>query len=170
MNNVRRYYWDSSVFCSFFNKEQNRHEIVSDLLKDAHSGKSEIVTSSFTLTEVLRVKNSAAITQDKEKMLETFFEYPFIKFVNPDRAVCERARYFVWKHGMKPKDAVHMATAEFAARMTTIHALFSWDNDFTDLNGKIDGISFALRVPFMAEPLLNFGEAEGQLGEAAAGA
>src|SRR5258708_4177582 len=147
MSEIRRYYWDSSVFCSFFNKEPKRTDIVFDLLKDAQAERSEIVTSSFTLVEVIKLKNTKAITAKQEMQLMEFLEYPCIKIVNAERGVCERARQFVWKHGMKPKDAVHMATAEFASKIVTINELFSWDNDFTSLNGKIAGIPFALSQP-----------------------
>jgi len=68
--------------------------------------------------------------------------------------VCERARQLVWKYGLKPKDAVHVATAEFAAKIVIIHELFSWDSDFTKLNGKIPTIPFDLREPHMKQPLL----------------
>ncbi|HEY4300200.1 MAG TPA: type II toxin-antitoxin system VapC family toxin [Candidatus Didemnitutus sp.] len=160
MSELRRYYWDSSVFCSFFNKEQGRTDTVSDLLKDAHSGKSEIITSSFTLVEVLKLKDGKPITVKQEQQLEDFFQYPFIKIVNAERGICERARQFVWKHGMKPKDAVHMATAEFANKIVTINELFSWDGDFTKLNGKIAGITFALSAPYMQQTLLKLEGAE----------
>ena len=164
MSELRRYYWDSSVFCSYFNKEKNRTDIVSDLLKDALAGKSEILTSSFTLVEVLKLKDGTPITQSKEQMLEDFFEYPFIKIVNAERGICERARQFVWKHGMKPKDAVHMATAEFANKIVTINDLFSWDGDFIKLNGKIDGIQFSLSSPYMKQALLKLDDASSENG------
>ncbi|MSU48526.1 MAG: PIN domain-containing protein [Opitutus sp.] len=154
MSEFRRHYWDSGVFCSYFNKEKGRYSVIIDLLKDAHSGKSEIVTSSFTLVEVLYVKNGTPIKQSQEEMLELFFQYPFIKIVNAERSICERARQFVWKYGMKPKDAVHIATAEFAGKIVTIHDLFSWDSDFTGLNGKIPSVTFPIREPYVDQALL----------------
>lgn len=165
MSKFRRYYWDSSVFCSFLNKEKDRADIVGDLLKDAQSGKSEIITSSFSLVEVIKLKDGAPITQKKEALLESFFEYPFIKIVNAERGICERARQFVWKHNMRPKDAVHMATAEFANKIVPINELFSWDTDFTKL--KIKDCPFGISQPYMHEPLLKLEEQSESSGDAA---
>jgi predicted nucleic acid-binding protein len=91
MSTIRRYYWDSSVFVSFLNEEESRFEIVESLLKEAHAGRAEIVTSTFTLVEVLKLRGHSPISEKDEAELQAFFEYPFIKFVEPDREVCERA-------------------------------------------------------------------------------
>jgi predicted nucleic acid-binding protein len=156
MKDFRRHYWDSGVFCSFLSKEEGRYEVVNDLLNEAYAGRVEIVTSSFALVEVLKLKGHEKITEKEQGQLTEFFEYPFIKIVNADREVCELARSFVWKHGMKSKDAVHMATAEVAGRVTEIHGIFSWDGDFVNLNGK-PGIRLPISHPFMAQPLLRLG-------------
>lgn len=153
MKDFRRHYWDSGVFCSFLSKEEGRFEVVSDLLNEAYSGRVEIITSSFALVEVLRLKGHEQITEKIQKQLVEFFEYPFIKFVNADREVCELSRRYVWHYGMKSKDAVHMATAEVAARVVEIHGVFSWDSDFVNLNGK-EGIRFPISHPFLSQPLL----------------
>ena len=156
MSEFRRYYWDSGVFCSFLGEEENRFQVVHDLLNEAHAGRLEIITSSFALVEVLKLKGHNPITEVEEGHLRTFFEYPFIKIVNADRDICEAARTFVWKHKMKSKDAVHMATADMASRITEVHGLFSWDSDFVKLNGKT-GIDIPICHPFMNQGLLRLG-------------
>jgi len=153
MSDFRRYYWDSSVFCSFLSEEEGRFQIVQDLLDEAHAGRIEIITSSFSLVEVLNLKGNEKITEAQEVQLTTFFEYPFIKIVNATRDVCEFARNYVWRHGMAPKDAVHMASAEFAAKVAPIHSIFSWDSDFVNLNGKT-GMKIQISHPFMHQGLL----------------
>jgi predicted nucleic acid-binding protein len=153
MSELRRYYWDSSVFCSFLNEEKDRCQIVEDLLKEARSGFIEIVTSSFTTVEVLKLKGSIPIGEEKEAKITQFFEFPFIKIVDANRNVCEIARRYVWKHGMKPKDAVHAATAEVASRLVSVHELFSWDEDFVKLSGKV-GLQFKFSRPYMLQTLL----------------
>jgi len=157
MSQIRRHYWDSSVFCSFLNKEANRVDAVEALLRDAHQGRSEIYTSSFSLVEVIKIKGGQPITEGQEKALIEFFEYPFIKIMNAERGVCERARQFVWRNGMKPKDSVHLATAEAVSKIVSLDGLFSWDGDFTGLNGTVPGIVFPLTVPFVQQPELKLG-------------
>lgn len=157
MSAIRRQYWDSSVFCSYLNEEDGRAGVVEDLLKEAHAGRIEIVTSTFALVEVLRLKGSLPIAESDEQELQTFFEYPFIKFVMADRDVCERSRYYVWKHGLKSKDALHLATAEKAAKKSPIHELFSWDDDFLKLDGKTP-VNFPLTKPYMNQLMIRFPE------------
>jgi predicted nucleic acid-binding protein len=155
MSEIRRHYWDSSVFCSYLNDEPNRAQTVEDLLKEARSGHIEIVTSSFSAVEVLKLKGSNPITEAMEKEVTAFFEYPFIKFFDANRFVCESARQYVWRNNLKPKDAVHVASTALVSKIVTIHELFSWDEDFIKLNGKIPGISFPFARPYMVQTVLN---------------
>ncbi len=143
-----------SVLLTFLNEEENRWKVVQDLLNEAHAGRIEIITSSFALVEVLKVKGHDPIAETIEQKLTEFFEYPFIKVVNADREICEASRRYVWKHGMKSKDAVHMATAEMAKRVVDIHGLFSWDDDFVKHNGKT-GFHIPISHPFMQQGVLH---------------
>lgn len=149
-------YWDSSVFVSYFkqDEEPHRHKIVRDILNDAISGGEIIVTSSFTLVEVLKLKGEMPINEEEEEKLIQFFEFPFIRLVNVDREVSELARQFVWKHGFKPKDAVHVATAVIAGYSLKIADLFSWDDHFVSFNGG-GHVNFGLSHPFQQQLLLN---------------
>ena len=53
---ARIYYWDSSVFVAFFNKEPNRVDDVTQFLEEAESGEVIITSSFLTLTEVTKVE------------------------------------------------------------------------------------------------------------------
>ena len=156
---IRRQYWDSSVFVAYLNEEQGRSGTVEDLLNSAHAGNVEIVTSSFALVEVLKLKGSQPISERAEQELVSFFEYPFIKFFDADRNVCEQARRFVWKHGLKPKDAVHLATADIAASRVGIDEFFTWDNDFIKFSGT-GIVPFPLSQPYMQQLILRLREGE----------
>jgi predicted nucleic acid-binding protein len=146
-------YWDSGVFCSYLSKESGRWEIVRDLLNEGRAGRLEIITSSFACVEVLKIKGHNPITEAQERELITFFEYPFIKFVDASRPVCEAARRHVWRDRMKPKDAIHLACAMVIHKHRPLDGLFSWDSDFTGLSGTA-GIPFPITRPFMHQPLL----------------
>ena len=147
------HYWDSGVFCSYLSKENGRWEIVRDLLIEGRAGRLEIITSSFACVEVLKIKGHNPITEDQERQLTTFFEYPFIKFVDANRTVCEAARRHVWRDGMKPKDALHLASAMAISKHRPLDSLFSWDTDFTRLDGT-SGIPFPIVHPFLQQAFL----------------
>ena len=148
------WYWDSGVFVAYLNDEEGRADIVEELLEDAQDGKSIIITSTFALVEVLKVKGQKALSQNQDQMIVDMFEYPCIRFVEPDRNVCEEARRLIWNHpSLKPKDAVHLASALAFARRLPLSGLFSYDDDFLKLNGIVTN-KFPIVKPVVKEPLL----------------
>ncbi len=161
---MKRYYCDSGVFCAYLSKEDGRWKEVRDILEEALAGRVELFTSTFSLVEVLKVKGHSPLDQKTEEKIESFFQYPFIKFVEPTRSICEGARVHVWKDGMKPKDALHLASALFLSRIIALDGLFSYDNDFTRLNGKVT-TAFSILPPQLDQGLLQFGDSDGHLGE-----
>lgn len=68
------FYWDSSVFVAFFNEESTRSENVAQILEEAESGDVFIITSSFTLVEVIKLKGSNPILISDQKKITDFFE------------------------------------------------------------------------------------------------
>jgi len=105
-------YWDSSVFVAFFNDENGRADTVETLLNEGKDGKLTVITSAFACVEVLKLKDHKDLSKEHEQMISDFFEYPFIKLVDSTRRICEAARHLIWKHpALKPKDAVHLASA-----------------------------------------------------------
>lgn len=143
------YYFDSSVFIAFFNDEEGRADAVESLLEEAHDGNISIVTSSFSLVEVIKMRGSRKLEPRDEKMLGEFFEYSFIRLVDATRKICEDARMLIWKHShLAPKDSVHLASAlEFNSR-EALDGLFSFDTDFTKLN-RIASNAFEITEPFI---------------------
>jgi len=151
---MRTYYWDSSVFVAYFNDEPNRADVVEELLLAAESGEILIITSSFAEVEVLKLDGHLPLTEKEEATLSAFFEYPFIKFVDANRQNCKNARHLIWKFtSLKPKDSVHLASALAFVERESLDGLFSYDKDFTRLNGKIT-TKFPISEPFVESPKL----------------
>ena len=130
--------------------------------REGAEGKLTIVTSTFACVEVLKLKEHEHLSQDDEQMISDFFQYPFIKFVDATRAICEAARHLIWKHsGLKPKDAVHMASALAWVKREPLDVLFSYDSDFLDLDGTLTG-KFHIKEPFIEQlPLFKEPESPG---------
>jgi predicted nucleic acid-binding protein len=155
-------YWDSSVFCSFFNahKEKARAKVVRELLDEAQAGALDIVTSTIVLVEVVKLDGERRLPKESEEKISAFFEYPFIHLIEVDRSICEAARKLIWDHpALSPKDAIHLASAIFYAGKATLNGLFSYDEHFTKLNGKL-GTQFQITEPFMSQGLLSFNAPE----------
>lgn len=144
-------YWDSSVFVAFFNDEAGRADTIETLLNEAKDGKITIITSAFACVEVLKLKDQKALTKESEQMISDFFQYPFIKIVDATRGVCEAARHLIWKHSsLKPKDAVHLASALAYVEREYLDVLFSYDSDFLDLDGTITN-KFHIKEPYIEQ-------------------
>jgi predicted nucleic acid-binding protein len=48
---------------------------------------------------------------DKAALVRKFFRRSYIRVRNVTRLVSESAQDLVWNHGIRPKDAIHVATA-----------------------------------------------------------
>jgi predicted nucleic acid-binding protein len=138
-----RRYWDSDIFLSWFNKEQNKYEKCLGVMKGFDNGEIEIVTSSLTLVEVLWVKGSNKITKEQSEKICRFFERENIIIVNLDRYIAEYARDLVWNNNVQPKDAVHLATAIKAK----IPLFDTFDKDLLSLNGLLGNPPLIITIP-----------------------
>ena len=104
-------YWDSDAFLAWFQEEAGKVELCEGTLDRASKGELVIVTSTLTLTEVLWKRNGPKIAQDKADLIRRFFRRSYFKLRNVTRAVAESAQDLVWSNNIRPKDAIHIATA-----------------------------------------------------------
>jgi predicted nucleic acid-binding protein len=139
------YYWDSVVFIDLIEETPARIHRLRPIIDAAQAGKVVIVTSAFTMAEVVKVKNLNLLDEQAEKTVTEFFENPYISIRNVDRFISERARPIVRFFNVKPPDAIHIATA-LLMEVQTFH---TFDGDVLRHNGKIDG----LRIEVPPEPV-----------------
>lgn len=136
MATPRQVYIDSCVFISYLKNEPTAQQC-EGLFDNAEKGNIELVTSSLTLTEVIKVQNNIVIPQNDQEKLKKFFLNKYISIANFERRIAENARELIWQYPhLKPKDAGHLATAIYL----NISTLFSFDEHFLKLNGKIPNI------------------------------
>lgn len=112
----RRVYWDACVWIAVIVREKiaagtsDRDTLCRAVLAEAIKGKIEILTSTLSLVEVCK---SSEIRTGSDDQLAAFFENDYILLMNLDRSVGEYARALMMKghSGLKPPDAVHLASA-----------------------------------------------------------
>lgn len=97
-------------------------------------------TSSFTLAEVIKARNRPLLTPAEEKRIDGFFKHEYIKLVILDREVAELARRLARNHGLRPPDAVHLASAVKARA----DELLTWDENHFPINTTIEGVTIKL--------------------------
>ncbi len=106
-------YWDSCCFLCWLKKEPE-HEKCKGVLESAEIGKLNIVTSAYTIAEViyLNKKSHSKISKTDSDKICRFFERDYIIPINVDRYVAEDARNLLWKYeALRPADAIHVASA-----------------------------------------------------------
>lgn len=143
-----RRYWDSAAFIAWIQKEEGRVEQLRAVLEAADRGETEIWTSALTIAEVLWPKGRPeirGITARQRSTVRGMFRRPSIKIIQVDRQVAELAQDVVWDHGVKPKDAIHVASC----LRWEIPLLETFDGPLGDMDGKIAEGKLVLRI---AEP------------------
>jgi len=140
----QRPYLESSVFIALIKGEVintvDRGEIAQHILDDASAGRWPIFTSTFTLAEVVKARNRPLLTPAEEQRIDDFFKHDYIKLVILDREVGEFARKLARNHGLRPPDAIHLASAVKAQA----DELLTWDENDFPINTTINGVTIKL--------------------------
>jgi predicted nucleic acid-binding protein len=136
--NRQHIYWDSDCFLAILNDaEPQKSKLCQSVLKDARDGKILIVTSAIALIEVIRIKGKPRVDRIAEKKITGFLENSYINIRDVTPAVGLKARELIWRHNLRPKDSIHVATA-LLCKVPTLHA---FDTDLLKLNGYFAGLS-----------------------------
>lgn len=109
------HYWDACIFINVIQgNEPDKGNILKTHVKDVVAGRIRIVTSSFTLAEVVKPKHSKIrLSKTDEIKIKGAFAKNILLY-ELTRKIAEKARELQWEIGVKPADSIHLATAEFA--------------------------------------------------------
>ena len=110
-NRYKRVYLDSSVYLAAIKGEDGRVEQSRLVLNAAESGLIEIIVSTFTFTEVFKIKGEDAISEEIEKKIDAILMSDKLLVVELDLSLALEARKLARLHGLKPGDSIHLATA-----------------------------------------------------------
>jgi predicted nucleic acid-binding protein len=130
------------------------------IIDDAGKGAIDIFTSALSLAEVSKQPPGTLGSVDK---IKDFFENDYIVVVQLDRRTGELAREFMQKGytGLKPPDAVHLASAARA----NVEEMHTFDQKLLNLDEKItkaDGTTLRICKPSMGGPSLPLLDSSGQ--------
>jgi predicted nucleic acid-binding protein len=108
---VTRRYWDACAFLGWLAEEADKVEECRAVIRAAEEGKTLLVTSALTVAEVLWLRGKPRIPAETAQRVQRFFEHKYIVVNDLDRTSAEEAQRLVWHHDVRPKDAIHVATA-----------------------------------------------------------
>ena len=151
-------YWDSNAFLGWLAEEPDKVDYCRPVIKAAEARKVRILTSALTIAEVLWVRGRDRIPSESAARVEAFFRHRWIVVRELDRFIAEDARALVWNHNVKPKDAVHLATA--LKRDVAIEQLDTFDEPLIRLSGTLGEPPLIIGKPDMAAALPLFEDDE----------
>lgn len=153
--------WDSCAWIAHIQQERiygsNGKTIIEDrgamcrfVLAAAEKGAFEIVVSALALVEVISRNRAAGIDDQK---VRDYFDNEYILLVNVDKQLGDYARRLMLSGhaGLKPPDAIHLATACIA----NVKELHTFDRGLLALDGvidKADGTRLIIKKPGMPAP------------------
>src|SRR3989338_1620992 len=124
-------YIDSNVFvhASLSQTKEGEHarDILDALARGGLSGATSVATVDEVIWAVQKVRGKEASAQIAEAM----FQLRGLEFVSLDLAVMALAVEIYRHEGLKPRDAMHLATL----RLKKIGSILSTDSDFDKIKG-----------------------------------
>lgn len=148
-------YWDTVAFLGLLNRitEPENCDLCEDVWAAAQAGKMFIMTSTLTVAEVVYLKGTPKLDPSKRPSINKFFQNPFLIQKPLTRIIAELARDIVWDSSVKPKDAIHVATAGYY-RVSILH---TFDDGLLN-QGTIDvnGFTVIIRKPYAQKQIEMF--------------
>lgn len=135
--------WDSDAALAWLQKEDGKWQECEGVMQAADKGTLKLVVSSLTIAEVLMLRGNVPIPKDRAEVVRSFFRRSSIVLRQLDRPTAELAQDLVWDHGIKPKDAVHVATAIRAGSPV----LDTFDEDLIKKSGMLAGHALVIGRP-----------------------
>nr|VFK07012.1 MAG: Predicted nucleic acid-binding protein, contains PIN domain [Candidatus Kentron sp. LPFa]VFK28249.1 MAG: Predicted nucleic acid-binding protein, contains PIN domain [Candidatus Kentron sp. LPFa] len=155
--NRKQIYWDSDCFLGYLKSEPDKEDLCGRILEEADAGRVLLVTSALTIAEVLNLKGKQRIPKESREGVINLFRNDYIAVRNVTRRVAEFAREYVWNDGIKPKDAIHVATA-LDARLTLLN---TFDEGLLKKSGRLgdsEKLIISRPKPPPAQALFEFSE------------
>ncbi len=138
-----RRYWDSDCFLGLLQAEADKEALCRAVLNEAERGNVIIITSALTIAEILRLRGRTPLPKAVRQKVTEFFKKEYISVRNVTRRIAEEARDLVWDHGIKPKDAIHVATA-LDARLPLMK---TFDEDLIKKSGQLGRPALLISKP-----------------------
>lgn len=147
------YCWDSCVIIDLLQKAENLIDILYEYTDKGEKGELDIVVSAYAMVEVFKLPELGITTQEEEDAITDFFSNPYVLPRVVDSRIALKAREICRTTNIKPKDAVHVATAAMSGAL----AFHTTEPGLLRHNCAImnkDGMPLRIEVPLSLLPPL----------------
>jgi predicted nucleic acid-binding protein len=153
-----RIYWDSCVFISCIERTPSRYSILKTIIRDAEEGSLVLVASTLVIAEVTKLNGSTELEKKQAQLIQDFFENDYIEIRALDRLTAEQAAEISRKYGLKPPDAIHVATAirHGCSCLQTYDGEQGCQGKLLAFDNKIGWPALAIRLPSERSKQANF--------------
>lgn len=146
------FYWDSCVFISCIQSDPKRFAVLEAIVEEAKSGKVIVVASTMAVAEIVKLSDDSAKWKAELAKIHAFLDNDFIEIIDVTKEIAKRAAEICGDSGLKPPDAIHVATAiRYGCR-----CLQTYDGEnrsagkkryLLDYDGKIGSPPLSIRLP-----------------------
>lgn len=106
-----RIYWDSCAYVSCISGTAGRVVILRQILQLAKDKEIVFVMSPLIIAEVVKLEDNSIDAATQAKTIREFFENDYFAPRALDRRTAEESAEITRRFGLKPPDAIHVATA-----------------------------------------------------------
>ncbi|MCA9936913.1 MAG: PIN domain-containing protein [Ardenticatenaceae bacterium] len=147
------YYWDSCVFISYLNDNLDRVPSIQAIWEDAQNHRNtEIITSALSIAEVVmsnEEKDSGTLDPNVDIQIQDFWYSWGVKIVDINPVILHEARDLMRRAvaagitGLKPPDAIHLATASWVDKnLGLLKEVHTYDDKWSGkYHTLLDGLS-----------------------------
>jgi predicted nucleic acid-binding protein len=136
-------YWDTDVFIHRFQRTPEHISTLEQITDAAERGEIVFVQSTFTISELVKDPDGEKLTEAQENVIEDFFENEFVIVRTLTEQIAFLSRKIAREHGLKPGDAVHVATAIF----WKVPILHTYDDKLLKRDGLIGDPPLKIEKP-----------------------
>ncbi|MBU1252696.1 MAG: type II toxin-antitoxin system VapC family toxin, partial [Nanoarchaeota archaeon] len=104
-------YLDANIFIFAIMNNKEKGESCRKILRGVASGKIDAATSGLTWDEVIYFLIKRASLKTIKQQSNKILKFPNLIFLKTDLEILEKAEELRTCYGLKPRDAIHAATA-----------------------------------------------------------